>query len=88
MGTWNYDGTSSGGMIGWPDGRQYQGDWKVRVNWPAVPEGVGTMTWPDGRKYAGEFRCGTMDGAGKMTYPDGRTEAGLWSRGQFAGETP
>jgi hypothetical protein len=84
-GTWNRDGTKSGGTITWPDGRQYQGDWKLVTGAPEQPDGMGTMTWPDGRKYVGQFRDGNMDGAGTMTYPNGKIEDGLWKQGKFVG---
>ena len=84
-GTWNFDGTKSGGTIAWTDGREYKGDCKVADDAPELPDGMGEMKWPDGRKYAGQFRNGMMDGPGKMTYPDGKVEDGLWQQGKFLG---
>ncbi len=85
VGTWNDDGTRSGGTIKWKDGREYKGDWKLVDGAPELPDGAGSMTWPDGRKYVGQFHDGKMDGNGKMTYPDGKVEDGLWKQGQFTG---
>jgi hypothetical protein len=84
-GTWNTDGSPSGGTITWKDGRVYEGDWQVGGGIPDPPDGTGVMTWPDGRKYAGQFRGGKMDGHGKMTYPDGKVEEGLWKADKFLG---
>ena len=84
-GTWNNDGSKSGGTISWPDGRTYKGDWVVVDGQPDLPYGMGTMTWPDGREYAGHFANGKMDGAGKMTYPDGKVEDGAWKDNAFQG---
>jgi hypothetical protein len=84
-GTWNIDGTKSGGTITWPDGRTYKGDWKIVSGAPELPNGSGTMTWPDGRQYVGEFQDGRMDGKGVMKYPNGKAENGLWKQGKFAG---
>jgi len=88
VGSWNNDGSASGGTIVWPDGRQYKGSWKFVEGQPDIPTGQGEMTWPDGRKYVGQFSNGTMDGPGKMTYPDGKVEDGTWKDGKFSGATP
>lgn len=86
IGTWNDDGTTSGGTILWKDGRVYKGDWRLMgAGTPDVPDGTGAMTWPDGRTYTGHFLDGEMDGAGKMTYPDGKIEDGTWMQGKFMG---
>jgi hypothetical protein len=85
VGTWNADGTRSGGKIAWKDGRKYEGDWKVVPNGSESPDGTGTMTWPDGRQFVGQFYNGQPDGTGKMTYLDGKVENGLWKQGNFVG---
>jgi|SRR5579862_4445538 len=88
VGTWNNDGSKSGGTITWKDGRVYKGDWKIsEAPAPEVPDGTGEMSWPNGRKYNGQFRDGEMDGAGKMTYPGGKIEDGSWAKGRFLGAT-
>jgi hypothetical protein len=84
-GTWNRDGSKSGGTITWPDGRVYKGDWKVVEGAPEAPHGSGTMTWPDGRKYVGEFQDGQMNGRGLMNYPERKVEDGFWTHGKFVG---
>jgi hypothetical protein len=83
VGTWNRDGTPSGGTITWTDGRKYKGDWKIVEGALELPDGRGEMRWPDGRIYVGRFRDGTMEGMGKMTYPDGKSELGLWKQGKL-----
>jgi hypothetical protein len=88
VGTWNLDGTKSGGTITWKDGREYKGDWIVAEHGSEAPDGMGTMTWPDGRQYVGQFRYGKMDGTGKMTYPSGTVQDGLWKEDHFAGAAP
>jgi hypothetical protein len=85
VGTWNLDGTKSGGTITWKDGQEYKGDWKIVDGADELPDGMGVMTWPDGRKYVGQFRNGTMDGTGKMTYPNGKVEEGVWKQDEFVG---
>ena len=85
VGTWNFDGTKSGGTITWKDGREYRGDWKSVDGAAELPDGTGTMTWPDGRKYVGQFRNGQMDGPGKMIHPDGEVLDGLWEQNGFMG---
>lgn len=84
-GTWNGDGSKSGGTIWYADQRIYKGDWVVRDGRAEMPYGAGTMSWPDGRQYAGGFVNGKMDGVGKMTYPDGKVEDGTWKQDAFVG---
>jgi hypothetical protein len=84
-GTWNTDGSQSGGTIIWKDGREYFGDWKLIDGAPEMPDGMGAMAWPDGRKYIGQFQDGKIDGTGKMTYPDGKIQEGVWKDGKFVG---
>jgi hypothetical protein len=88
VGTWNRDGSRSGGTIYWTNGRKYAGDWQIADGRPEVPDGNGVMTLPDGRVYTGQFRNGEMDGRGKMTWPDGKVQDGSWQHGQFLGPTP
>ncbi|HUJ71715.1 MAG TPA: hypothetical protein VLZ30_05690, partial [Verrucomicrobiae bacterium] len=88
VGTWNLDGTPSGGTITWKDGRQYKGDWKLVEGAAELPDGMGEMNWPDGRKYVGQFHNGTMDGPGKMTFPDGNVQEGNWKQGRFLRPVP
>jgi hypothetical protein len=85
VGSWNRDGTRSGGTITWKDGRRYRGDWKLVENAAELPDGPGEMRWPDGRKYAGRFRDGIMEGMGTMTYPNGKVENGFWMHDRFLG---
>jgi len=85
VGTWNYDGTTSGGTIWWNDGRIYKGEWEPVHGQTDLPDGMGAMTWPDGRQYAGRFRDGKMDGVGKMTYADGKVADGTWKQDAFQG---
>jgi hypothetical protein len=85
VGTWNNDGTTSGGTIWRSDGRIYKGEWLVVEGQNELPSGTGTMTWPDGRQYAGHFMNGKMDGVGKMTWPDGKIEDGTWAEDAFVG---
>ena len=88
VGTWNRDGSKSGGTIYWTNGRKYEGDWRLAEDRPEVPDGTGVMTWPDGRTYTGQFLNGEMDGRGKMTWPDGKVQDGSWQHGNFVGPTP
>jgi hypothetical protein len=89
VGTWNRDGTKSGGTITWTDGQKYEGEWKLQPgSTPELPHGKGTMKWPDGRVYVGQFEDGLMEGRGKMTYPNGKVEEGIWRLGRFTGTAP
>jgi hypothetical protein len=89
VGTWNRDGSKSGGTIAWSNGKNYEGEWKLQSNsLPELPNGKGTMKWPDGRVYTGQFEDGLMEGRGKMTYPNGKIEEGLWKLGWYAGPAP
>jgi hypothetical protein len=87
-GSWNLDGTRSGGTIKWRDGRVYKGDWRLESRAPERPDGAGTMTWPDGRVYVGQFSDGKMDGPGRLTYPDGKVKEGFWKQGEFVNPAP
>jgi hypothetical protein len=84
VGTWNMDGTPSGGTITWADGKKYVGDWRIALGDEVdSPHGMGVMTWTDGRTYTGEFHNGEVDGYGKMTWPDGKVEDGAFQQGKF-----
>jgi hypothetical protein len=63
VGTWNHDGTRSGGTITWNDGREYKGDWKVMNAFAELPDGQGKMTYPDGKVEEGIWKDGKFIGA-------------------------
>ena len=61
VGTWNLDGTRSGGTISWTNGWKYVGDWKVTFSGqPELPHGAGVMTSPDGKVQDGLWHQGTF----------------------------
>lgn len=45
----------------WPDGKQYEGDWKNNQM-----HGKGTFKWPDGRVYVGEYLEDKKHGFGRV----------------------
>lgn len=50
------------GVMTWPDGQRYEGEWRV-----GEYNGRGVMTWPDGTRYEGEWREGDFNGWGLYT---------------------
>jgi hypothetical protein len=60
------------GKMTWPDGTEYDGDWKDDEQ-----NGRGKITWPDGRVYEGEWKDDNMHGRGKHTWPDGKVYEGV-----------
>ena len=63
VGTWNLDGTKSGGTIYWTNGWKYMGDWLVTINGqPELPHGTGVMTSPDGKVMDGLWKQGNFVG--------------------------
>jgi hypothetical protein len=65
IGTWNSDGTKSGGRIIWKDGRQYVGGWKIIDGASELPDGQGKMTHPDGKIEEGLWKDGKFMGTEK-----------------------
>ena len=57
------------GMMRWPDGRMYAGQWKG-----CKRDGKGTQVSADNLFYEGEFRMGMVEGFGKAVYGNGRYE--------------
>jgi hypothetical protein len=63
VGTWNGDGTPSGGTITWTNGWKYVGNWILTVgDAPDVPHGTGAMTSPDGTVQDGLWKQGAFIG--------------------------
>ncbi len=56
----------------WPDGTQYQGDFKDCHN------GHGVMTWPTGQRYEGDWKDDKRNGHGVHTWPGGQRYEGEW----------
>lgn len=69
------------GIMRWPDGKQYEGDFKFDNM-----DGEGSMSWPDGAMYVGQYRNNLKEGIGKLTFPDGSRFEGNFYRGQRHGE--
>ncbi len=88
IGSWNRDGTRSGGTIFYTNGWKYVGDWRVTEGEEDIPNGMGMITSPVGDSYAGEFHNGEIDGAGKMLYVNGKVQVGYWRHNKYIGETP
>ena len=62
VGTWNVDGTKSGGTIHWTTGWTYVGDWWVTDGYAELPHGRGVMTSPDGKVEDGLWQRGNFVG--------------------------
>lgn len=69
------------GIMRWPDGREYQGQFKFdRMH------GTGSMSWPDGTRYVGQYCNDRKEGIGKIQMPDGSRFEGNFYKGMRHGE--
>lgn len=68
------------GMLTWPDGRQYVGQFSDDEF-----HGTALMVWPDGRQYRGQYCQGQKHGEGVLTWRDGRRYDGEWLEGKRHG---
>jgi len=82
VGGYDGDGRRHGdGILSWPDGRQYSGEFRH-----GVFEGRAVMIWPDGRRYVGQYADNAKEGNGLFTWPDGRRYCGQWGLGKRHGK--
>lgn len=61
------------GQLTWPDGTQYEGDFKKNKL-----EGIGKMIFPNGNVYEGSFVKNNIHGAGKLTTLNNETINGFF----------
>ena len=69
------------GTFKWPNGDQYNGEWKNEK-----PHGLGTFKWVDGTKYIGDWKFGLQDGQGTVTWANGDKYIGGRKNGQADGQ--
>ena len=69
------------GTFKWPNGDQYNGEWKNEK-----PHGLGTFKWVDGTKYIGDWKFGLEDGQGTVTWANGDKYIGGRKNGQADGQ--
>ena len=69
------------GTFKWPNGDQYNGEWKNEK-----PHGLGTFAWVDGTKYIGDWKFGLQDGQGTVTWANGDKYIGGRKNGQADGQ--
>jgi len=65
------------GVMLYPDGSTYSGEWK-----DGKRHGKGTLHYADGRKYEGNFADDQLHGKGLITLPDGRIIESRWDNGE------
>lgn len=83
VGQWEADQQHGRGQQKWPDGRVYEGEFKV-----GQFSGEGKMTWVSQKGflvYEGQYRDDLKHGSGKFTWADGRTYEGEWCLGKRHG---
>ena len=69
------------GTFIWPNGDQYNGEWKNEK-----PHGLGTFKWVDGTKYIGDWKFGLQDGQGTVTWANGDKYIGGRKNGKADGQ--
>ena len=69
------------GTFKWPNGDQYNGEWKNEK-----PHGLGTFKWVDGTKYIGDWKFGLQDGQGTVTWANGDKYIGGRKNGKADGQ--
>ena len=68
-------------MIKYPDGREYNGEFKH-----GNPHGKGVFKYDDGTEYNGEFKEGKRHGNGVLKYADGAEYNGEFKNGLICSE--
>ena len=69
------------GTFKWPNGDQYNGEWKNEKL-----HGLGTFKWVDGTKYIGDWKFGLQDGQGTVTWANGDKYIGGRKNGEADGQ--
>jgi len=69
------------GIMRWPDGREYQGQFRFDKM-----HGEGSMSWPTGAKYVGQYHNNRKEGIGKLTLADGSRYEGNFYEGKLHNE--
>ena len=68
------------GLFVWPDGSQYEGQWKKNVR-----HGEGTYLSASGTIYRGRFWKNMRHGPGVLTYLNGNSYEGVWELDNIKG---
>jgi len=69
------------GTFKWPNGDQYNGEWKNEK-----PHGLGTFKWVNGTKYIGDWEFGIQNGQGTVTWTNGDKYIGGRKNGKADGQ--
>lgn len=77
-GEYEYPDILCGGILRYPDGRAYTGDYDE-----VYPHGQGKMTYPDGAYFTGSFVRNVAHGKGIFNFPDGSSEEAEFIHGSL-----
>lgn len=77
-GEYEYPDILCGGILRYPDGRAYTGDYDE-----VYPHGQGKMTYPGGAYFTGSFDCNVAHGKGIFNFPDGSSEEAEFINGSL-----
>lgn len=77
-GGYEYPDILLGGILRYPDGRAYTGDYDE-----VYPHGQGKMTYPGGAYFTGSFACNVAHGKGVFNFPDGSSEEAEFINGRL-----
>ena len=77
-GEYEYPDILCGGILRYPDGRAYTGDYDE-----VYPHGQGKMTYPDGAYFTGSFVRNVAHGKGVFNFPDGSSEEAEFINGRL-----
>ena len=77
-GGYEYPDILSGGVLRYPDGRSYTGDYDE-----VYPHGQGKMTYPGGAYFTGSFVRNVAHGKGIFNFPDGSSEEAEFIHGSL-----
>lgn len=80
-------GNTSNGIITYPDGRKYEGEFEyvesmIVGKWRIKK---GRCNWTNGRFYEGEWKDGKQNGYGITVFPEGFIYEGQWTNGKAEG---
>lgn len=77
-GGYEYPDILLGGILRYPDGRSYTGDYDE-----VYPHGQGKMTYPNGAYFTGSFVRNVAHGKGVFNFPDGSSEEAEFINGRL-----
>lgn len=77
----NWLGGHGNGIILWPNGDSYRGDWEYGIRM-----GIGEMHWSNGDCYIGEWYDDKPEGNGEIHYHYGKSRSGKFRNGHYVGK--